>query len=127
LVKQVEISKDNIIDHKSPLPYYFQLKELLINKIKNGRLKPGQQIPSEFKLCEHFRVSCTVVRQAISSLVQNGYLNREKGKWTFVTKLKIAKHLFQNLTGFYEDMAARGINMGILYRIKLILETRSLK
>lgn len=52
MVKQVEISKDNIIiDHKSPLSYYFQLKELLVNKIKNGRLKPEQQIPSEFKLC----------------------------------------------------------------------------
>ncbi|MQY75866.1 MAG: UTRA domain-containing protein [Clostridia bacterium] len=109
LGEQVEISKDKIIDHKSPLPYYFQLKELLENEIKNGRLKPGQQIPSEFKLCERFRVSRTVVRQSISSLVQNGYLNREKGRGTFVTRPKIAENLFQNLTGLYEDMAARGI------------------
>ena len=109
--EQVKISKNNTIDHASPLPYYFQLKELLINEIKKGRLKLGQQIPSEFKLCEQFRVSRTVVRQAISSLVQSGYLNREKGRGTFVTKPKITKNLFQNLTGSYEDMLSRGIKL----------------
>jgi len=111
LGEQVKINKINIIDHSSPLPYYFQLKELLIEEIKKGRLKPGQQIPSEFKLCEQFRVSRTVVRQAISSLVQNGHLNREKGRGTFVTKPKITENLFQNLTGSYEDMLARGIKL----------------
>ena len=109
--EQVKINEKNIIDHSSPLPYYFQLKELLVNEIKKGRLKPGQQIPSEFKLCEQFRVSRTVVRQAISSLVQSGYLNREKGRGTFVTKPKITKNLFQNLTGSYEDMLSRGIKL----------------
>ena len=109
--EQVKINEKNIIDHSSPLPYYFQLKELLVNEIKKGRLKPGQQIPSEFKLCEQFRVSRTVVRQAISSLVQNGFLNREKGRGTFVTKPKITENLFQNLTGSYEDMLSRGIKL----------------
>lgn len=93
------------------MPYYFQLKKLLVKEIKKGRLKPGQQIPSEFKLCEQFKVSRTVVRQAISSLVQSGYLNREKGRGTFVTRPKIAENLFQNLTGTYEDMLARGIKL----------------
>jgi len=111
LGEQVKISKNNTIDHSSPLPYYFQLKELLVNEIKKGRLKREQQIPSEFKLCEQFRVSRTVVRQAIGSLVQNGYLNRVKGRGTFVTRPKITENLFQNLTGSYEDMIARGIKL----------------
>lgn len=109
--QQVKISKSKAIDHASPLPYYYQLRELLVNEIRKGRLKPGQQIPSEFKLCEQFKVSRTVVRQAISSLVQGGYLNREKGKGTFVTKPKITESLFQNLTGTYEDMRSRGIKL----------------
>jgi len=111
LREQVKINKTKIIDHSSPLPYYFQLKELLIEEIKKGRLKPEQQIPSEFKLCDQFKVSRTVVRQAISSLVQNGFLNREKGRGTFVTRPKITENLFQNLTGSYEDMLARGIKL----------------
>lgn len=111
LGEQVKINQINIIDHSSPLPYYFQLKELLIEEIKKGRLKPEQQIPSEFKLCEQFKVSRTVVRQAINSLVQNGYLNRKKGRGTFVTRPKITENLFQNLTGSYEDMLARGIKL----------------
>ncbi len=109
--EQIKISKKKFIDHTSPLPYYFQLKELLVNEIRKGRLKSGQQIPSEFKLCEQFKVSRTVVRQAISSLVQSGYLNREKGRGTFVTRPKITENLFQNLTGTYEDMLARGIKL----------------
>ncbi|HEY4662040.1 MAG TPA: GntR family transcriptional regulator [Candidatus Humimicrobiaceae bacterium] len=109
--EQVKINKVSTIDHASPLPYYFQLKELLIEEIKKGRLKPGQQIPSEFKLCEQFKVSRTVVRQAISSLVQNGYLSRAKGRGTFVTKPKITENLFQNLSGSYEDMLSRGIKL----------------
>ncbi len=109
--EQIKISKKKSIDHSSPLPYYFQLKELLVNEIRKGRLKPGQQISSEFKLCEQFKVSRTVVRQAISSLVQSGYLNREKGRGTFVTRPKITENLFQNLTGSYEDMLARGIKL----------------
>lgn len=111
MVEQAKVSKKKFIDHSSPLPYYFQLKELLVNDIRRGRFKLGQQIPSEFKLCEQFDVSRTVVRQAISSLVQSGYLNREKGKGTFVTKPKIPESLFQNLTGTYEDMLARGIKL----------------
>lgn len=103
--------KKNTIDHSSALPYYFQLKELLVNEIKKEKLKLEQQIPSEFKLCEQYGVSRTVVRQAISSLVQEGYLNREKGKGTFVTRPKITENLFQNLTGSYEDMLARGIKL----------------
>lgn len=111
MVEQAKINKSKEIDHASPLPYYYQLRELLVNEIKKARLKPGQQIPSEFKLCEQFKVSRTVVRQAISSLVQSGYLNREKGKGTFVTKPKITESLFQNLTGTYEDMQSRGIKL----------------
>ncbi len=109
--EQIRLSKDKFIDHSSPLPYYFQLKELLISDIKNGKLKEGEQIPSEFRLCEHFKVSRTVVRQAISSLVQSGYLNRKKGRGTFVTKPKITENLFQNLTGTYEDMVSRGMKL----------------
>lgn len=109
--EQVEISKNKTIDHDSPLPYYYQLRKLLVNEIRKGRLKPGQQIPSEFRLCEQFKVSRTVVRQAISSLVWSGFLNREKGKGTFVTKPKIVESLFQNLTGTYENMKLRGIKL----------------
>ena len=108
-MEQAKLREDKSIDRKSPLPYYSQLKALLIEEIESERWEPEQQLPSEADLCEHFGVSRTVVRQAINSLVQQGFLYREKGKGTFVAKPKIAESLFQNLTGFYEDMLERGL------------------
>jgi len=108
-MQQVQLSEGKNIDRNTPLPYYFQMKELLVEEVESGRWQPNQQIPSESELCEHFGVSRTVVRQAISNLVQDGLLYREKGRGTFVAKPKIMESLAQNLSGFYEDMVARGL------------------
>ncbi len=107
--EQIQVDEGKSIDHSNPIPYYFQLKEILVDEIKSERWQPGQQIPSEFKLCDRFNVSRTVVRQAINKLVQEEFLLREKGRGTFVRKPKIEEYLFQNLSGFYEEMLSIGI------------------
>jgi len=98
-----------LIKKDSPIPYYFQLEEILREKIESGKWAPGQQIPSESELCEILGISRTVVRQALNELVNEGLLYRRKGKGTFVARLKIAESLVQNLTGFYEDTVAKGL------------------
>jgi len=98
-----------LIKKGSPIPYYFQLEEILRGEIESGRWVPGQQIPSESELCENLGVSRTVVRQALNELVNEGLLHRRKGKGTFVAGPKVAESLVQSLTGFYEDMIARGL------------------
>ena len=55
-----------------------------------------------------FRISRTVVRQAINELTYENLLYRQKGKGTYVAEPKIRESLFQNLTGFYRDMEERG-------------------
>jgi len=101
--------RSDVIKRDSPIPYYFQLEKFLKEEIESGRWQPGQKIPSEAELCEAFGVSRTVVRQALNELVNEGLLYRRKGKGTFVAKPKIAESLVQSLTGFYEDMVARGL------------------
>ncbi|MGQ9625340.1 MAG: GntR family transcriptional regulator [Anaerolineae bacterium] len=103
------LNTDKTINRDIPLPYYFQLKELLREEIESGKWQPEQQIPSEAELCERFELSRTVVRQALNELVNEGLLYRQKGKGTFVARPKIGESLVQNLTGFYEDMVARGL------------------
>lgn len=72
-------------------------------KIKSGELKPGDLIPSENELKEMYSVSRMTVRQALSNLVNYGFLYRHKGKGTFVNKIKIEKNA-RGLHGFSEEM-----------------------
>lgn len=96
------------IDHDSPVPFYYQLKQILAEAIETGRYEPGDRLPGEHDLCQAFNVSRTVVRQALNELEMEGLLRRRKGRGTFVMPKKVSESLFQNLTGLYEDVAARG-------------------
>ena len=90
----------------SPLPRYYQLKEIIRGKVRAGEWPAGSLIPSERELCERYGISRMTARQSIVELVQEGLLYREQGKGTFVGRPKIAQQLLR-LTGFTEDMRAR--------------------
>ena len=74
------------INRDVPIPYYYQLEGLLRQEIHRGHWHLGEQVPSEKQLCDHFAVSRTTVRQAVSALVGEGLLYHVKGKGTFVGK-----------------------------------------
>ena len=63
---------DTVIDRASPIPYYFQLAELLEQEIMSGRLPPGARLVSEPELGERYGLSRTTVRQALARLEQRG-------------------------------------------------------
>lgn len=95
------------IYRNSPIPRYYQLKEILREKIRAGEWKPGDHIPSERELGETYGISRMTARQAITDLVNEGVFYREQGKGTFVSSRKITQQLIR-LTGFTEDIRARG-------------------
>ncbi len=99
------------IYRSSPLPRYFQLKEIMRERIVSGDWKPGDLIPSERELSETYGISRMTVRQAITELVNEGSLYREQGKGTFVSQRKVTQQLIR-LTGFTEDIRARGQRPG---------------
>ena len=78
-----------MIDKNSPIPVYYQLKEIIKEKITKGTWQVGQCIASERELTEAYGVSRMTVRQALGELVQEGLLVREKGKGTFVCEPKV--------------------------------------
>ena len=96
------------IDHDSSMPYYAQVRDALIEGIRQDNWQPGNQLPNELDLCDLFGVSRTVIRQALNDLVSNGLIIRKKGKGTFVAEPKIKESLVQKLTGFYQDMVEQG-------------------
>lgn len=87
------------------LPAYYQIKQTIKNWILNKEFNPGEKIPSENELGEKFNVSRLTVRQAISQLVQEGFLISKRGEGTFVTH---NEHLIGSFslefTGFMDDL-----------------------
>ncbi|MER5393303.1 GntR family transcriptional regulator [Saccharopolyspora sp. NPDC002686] len=99
------------IDRSSPLPFYHQLKQIVVSDIKRRGMSPGDRLPGDHELCETYDVSRTVVRQALADLEAEGVIERIKGRGTFVSKPKIAEGLVRSLTGLYADVAARGSSL----------------
>jgi GntR family transcriptional regulator len=95
------------IDRDSPVPFYFQLTEILEHEITSGRWPPSVRLPSEPTLCSHFDVSRTTVRQALARLEQEGLLDRSKGRGTYVLAGNPRSWLLQSAEGFFEDEEVR--------------------
>ncbi|MGP8329174.1 MAG: GntR family transcriptional regulator [Methanosarcinaceae archaeon] len=73
------------IDKSSIVPKYYQLKELLKEKIAAGNWKPGEKIPAEKELVNNYDCSLITVNKAVSKLVEEGYVFRERGRGTYVS------------------------------------------
>lgn len=56
----------------------------LAEKIRSGEFAPDTRLPSEMELTEHFQVSRTVVREAISRLKSEGLVGSRRGSGTVV-------------------------------------------
>jgi len=116
---------EKILDHNSFIPLYHQLKEILKENIESGFWAPGDVIPSENQLMQDYNISRNTVKKAIENLVQDGLLNRIKGKGTFVSKPKLE----QSLSGFYsfsKVMKEKGFNpRDLIISVKEIPATKS--
>lgn len=96
-----------ILQKNSPIPLYYQLTEMLREKIRLGELKPGGQLPSERELSETYRISRMTVRQALAYLIREGNLVARQGLGTFVAEPKLAYDAL-HLLSFTEEMMLEG-------------------
>lgn len=63
-----------------------EVREALLESIRNGDLPSGSPVPSERSLCQQFGVARTSVREAIQGLVSLGLVER-RGNRNYVTEL----------------------------------------
>jgi len=61
-----------------------EIAKQIIDLISNGDLQPGQRLPSERELCEHFGASRSSLREALRCLSIVGVLNARVGDGTSV-------------------------------------------
>lgn len=94
---------------REKLMKYQQVKQAILNYIEKQELqKTGECLPSERELCEMFGASRMTVRKAVDELEDEQTLYRIKGKGTFVKRANLINQSLSRLTGFTEDMNARG-------------------
>ena len=94
-------------ESSSPLPLYYQIREVLREQIAEGSYAPHERLPSESELIESFGVSRITVRQALRDLQKEGLVFTIQGKGSFVTKPKAVQELTR-LQGFGEAMSQKG-------------------
>jgi GntR family transcriptional regulator len=65
-------------------PLYAQIMEVLEREISSGRYKPGDQLPTQEALAEHFGVSLAPIKQALRELEERGIISTRQGRGTYV-------------------------------------------
>lgn len=59
---------------------YIQLYNKVLKMIENRELKAGDKLPSEKKLMDSYNLSRDTVRKTLNMLVQDGYIEKARGK-----------------------------------------------
>lgn len=72
----------NELDPTTGVPLYRQIKEILRKEISGSEADAGKPM-TEAQLLDRFKVSRAPIRQALSELVDEGYVYRKQGKGTF--------------------------------------------
>lgn len=94
-------------DRSVDIPLYRRIEKDLLTQIVEGRLEPGQMVPPERELCDHYGVSRITVRRAIRELETTGYVQRRQGKGTFVSRSRIRREMGR-LISFSEELRMQG-------------------
>ena len=71
------------------MPLYYQLQEVIKQRIESGVWRPGDALPSEPELARRHGVSRVVVRQALAILEDDHQIVRILGRGTFVVEPKL--------------------------------------
>ena len=97
------------LNKKSKIPYYYQVYNFLLNKIKNNDIKEGSRLPNEVLLCSIFNVSRTTIREALRELEINGYIERGRGQGTFILNNSVKSRALQKVSSIVDELKEKGI------------------
>lgn len=88
-------------------PRYQQLKDLIIQRISTGELRPNDRVPSENELVEAQSVSRMTANRALRELNHEGYVKRIAGRGTFVSDFRSQSHVLE-VQNIADEIAGRG-------------------
>jgi GntR family histidine utilization transcriptional repressor len=88
-------------------PRYQQLKDLIIQRISSGDLRPNDRVPSENELVEAQSVSRMTANRALRELNDEGYVDRIAGRGTYVSDFRSQSHVLE-VQNIADEIAGRG-------------------
>lgn len=89
---------------------YKKIEVDILSKIKDGIYKPNTLIPKEMELMEIYQVSRPTVRQAIQSLVNEGFLEKRKKRGTLVIQNKISQEFTHVIESYNDEIKNNGLS-----------------
>lgn len=96
------------INRKSFIPPYFQLAQILEQKILSGEFKPGDSLPSENDLGKEYNLSRMTVRKCLNILAERGLVSAHPGRGTFVSCPALDRSVFI-IEEYNKEMSRRGL------------------
>lgn len=89
---------------------YLKVYNDIVSKIESGIYEPTTMLPSEKNLINHYQVSRDTVRKSLSMLEQNGYIQKTKGKGSFVLDINKLNFPVSGVVSFKEVTEKLGRN-----------------
>ena len=74
------------IKDTSEIPIYMQIRTLIVMGISDGRLEPGEQLPTVRSLAEEIGINTMTVSKAYQLLKQEGYIYTDRRSGARVCK-----------------------------------------
>ncbi len=81
---------------------YLRIYNEIVTAIENGKLKSGTKLSSENELMNQYNVSRDTIRKALNLLSQNGYIQKVRGKGSFVLDINRFDFPVSGLVSFKE-------------------------
>ncbi len=90
------------------VPKYFAVSRRIIDRIRQGELKPGGRVPSENELITKYNISNTTARRVLAELEHAGWVTRIRGKGTFVRTRSVERSA-DKILSFTDNMIQAGM------------------
>ncbi len=86
-----------------------QLADRVLEAIRSGQYRPGDQLPTEHALAERYGVSRASARAALGMLADRGFVYRLHGHGTFVSRRSAKVHTLNEAVSFGTMLTAQGL------------------
>jgi len=90
-----------------------RLRDELLEEMTSSQLPPGTKLPTEGELATRFGVSRATVREAVTSLVEAGYVTRRRGSGSYVAERRRMPHGLDSTLSYLAMIESAGAHAGM--------------